>query len=378
MTKSFGDQTDKATFYCTTCPRLCRFSCPIAEAENRETVTPWGLMRLLEMARQDVVPVDEDVAEAFYHCSGCRRCETWCLHHNDVPQAMWAARAWTYEKGLAPQAVKDIVERFEHFGAPARLTPLPDDEGLSVEDCFDERSAVAFFPDCKTRQHQPELVLRVGLLLERLLGHKVRLVTRLKAKGPGCCGFELGAAGATGAQLEHEAQLWRALDGVKEVITDCAPFVASSREGKSFGQAPAPGRPKITHIIELLDRTIHASPPNARLVTERVMLHDSCYVGRHLELYEQTRRVAAVLFEQPPGELSQARDQAQCCGAQGLYDRVNPSGAHQAAQTIIEQLEREGGEAIVCGQAGCKRAFGAVREDVAIDLLEAACMAYEV
>ena len=78
MTKSFGVPTDRATEYCTFCPKLCRFSCPIAEVEHRETVTPWGLMRLLEYARRGTVAGSEETAEIFYHCTGCARCQTMC------------------------------------------------------------------------------------------------------------------------------------------------------------------------------------------------------------------------------------------------------------------------------------------------------------
>jgi hypothetical protein len=44
-----GPDLEQMTAYCTYCPKMCRFSCPTAAAESRETVTPWGMMRLLEM-----------------------------------------------------------------------------------------------------------------------------------------------------------------------------------------------------------------------------------------------------------------------------------------------------------------------------------------
>lgn len=382
MSKSFGDQLDKATFYCTTCPRLCRFSCPVAEAECRETVTPWGLMRLLELSRQEVVPLDEEVAQTFYHCTGCGKCQSWCLHDNDVPKAMHKARRWAYEQGCAPAVADEMVERFDHFSAPQRLLPLPDDPELSVEACFDAQAKVAFFPDCQTRERSPELVLRAGRLLERLLGHKVRLVTRLRAVGPGCCGFELDAVGAAEqAQHYRETQFWPAFEGVKLLITDCASLVAQQLDQGSFALEGAASvhRPQVKHIIEVLAEHIERVPPVSSLVTERVMLHDSCFVGRHLKLYEQTRKVAAALFDEPPAALSQSREQAQCCGAgHRVYAQVEPQGAAAAAESFLAQLEREGGQAVICGQAGCKAALNGLREDVAIDLLEAACMAYEV
>ncbi|MCA9554929.1 MAG: hypothetical protein KC933_33170, partial [Myxococcales bacterium] len=37
---------DRAVATCTTCPTLCRWSCPVAEAEARETTSPQRLVVL--------------------------------------------------------------------------------------------------------------------------------------------------------------------------------------------------------------------------------------------------------------------------------------------------------------------------------------------
>ena len=382
MPKSFGDPIDRQTAACTTCPRLCRFSCPVSEAERRETVTPWGLMRLLELARQDVVALEPSVAKTFYHCTGCGRCQTWCVHEHDVPRAMARARAWAWEQGAAPAFAGRLAQHMERFGAPWRLPSL-DELSDALEEAFDERAVVAFMPDCKTRRDHPELVLGAGLLLHRLLGHKVRLITRdastsLRAQAPGCCGSPLAEVGATKAFEAHGRQLEEALDQVRELITDCASMVTACRPDRHVMARMSLPRVRVRHLIEVLAERVPLDPPLARLVTPGVMLHDSCHVGRHLELYEQTRQVAALLFERPPAELSQRRDQATCCGGSIVYALASPEGSHECAQELLAQVRREGGEALLCGQAGCKGALNLASEDVAIDLLEAACLAYEL
>ncbi len=68
---SFKPADARALRYCTYCPRLCRFACPVAHGESRETVTPWGLMRLLNLVSQNVVEADASVLETLNHCVSC-------------------------------------------------------------------------------------------------------------------------------------------------------------------------------------------------------------------------------------------------------------------------------------------------------------------
>lgn len=377
MSDHFSPDVEQATAYCTYCPKLCRFSCPVAEAECRETVTPWGLMRLLEFTRTEDFEVDEHVAKTFYHCTGCARCQTWCNHRNDVPKAMWSARAWSVEQGHLPEVLGDIEANFDAVGAARIFAEL---EQERVDEIFDQKSSIAFFPDCHTRERHPELVLMAGKLLHELLGFKVRLLSRVGHEGAGCCGFELKAAGLASAYEAHGQELSKSWSGVKKIISDCAPFVAMRENPTRYllDEDVVASWPKLEHIIETLAEFVDENPPQARLASGGVMLHDSCYVGRHLNLYDATRQVAAALFEQLPTSFHLDRDQASCCGAANHYDQINPTGAKACAQEILDQMQREGGEALLCGQANCKHAFGQITDDVAIDILEAACMAYEI
>ena len=59
---------------CVFCPKLCRFGCPVAEAEARETVTPWGLMTLADDVRRGRRPLDAAAADVWARCTGCGRC----------------------------------------------------------------------------------------------------------------------------------------------------------------------------------------------------------------------------------------------------------------------------------------------------------------
>ena len=374
--KNFDDETAQATAYCTYCPKLCRFSCPVAEAEGRETVTPWGLMRLLEFSRTRDVTLTQEVAETFMHCTGCGRCETWCNHDNDVPKAMWAARAWAHEQGVSPEVTHQLKHTFATHAAPHALPPFPRD---LQRECFDEAASRVFFPACHTRK-DPEKLARIGLLLERLLGERVRLVTRTGGAGPGCCGSPLLAAGDVPGWKRHHDTLMSALADASEVITDCPSMAATWRSPDRWGATFAEPLPPLRHMVEVLDELVPLHPPAARLEKQGAMLLEGCLSARHLGHSDAIRRVLAMIFDERPDDLSQCRDQETCCGAHGLYPLSAPRGSRRCATELMAQLGREGAEAVVCGSPQCAQWLRAVNEDedAAIDLLDAACLAYEL
>lgn len=373
---SFGESIDKATRYCTYCPKLCRFSCPAAEAEGRETVTPWGMMRLLELVKDGSVPLDDDVAQTFYHCMGCRRCQTWCDHDNDVPEAMFEARSWMREQGYVPEALADFPERFLAFHSPhGEPGPIPEVHGYRVDEVFDDASTVVFMPDCETRYHRPASVVRAGLLLEIFHGTPVRLYTQRAGVGFACCGFPLLAAGQRDTYEDYRAGLESALADADTVVTGCAASVAMFRESSSWGRA---GALNVVHLIEFLAERVDFVEPRQKVDLDGAMLHDSCFPGRQLGLYEETRRLLAALCDSPPAEFQLNRDRAPCCGGPSHYHVVAPAASERCAHERLEQMQREGGRQIVCTSSTCTKAFRrAGRDDsAAIDLLDIACRAF--
>jgi|GEM_PF-1896130 len=368
---------EKSTAYCMYCPKLCRFSCPAAEAESRETVTPWAMMRLLKLVNEGSVEPSEEVAETFYHCMGCRRCQTWCLHENDVPYAMWSARESMRELGFLPEPLKGLDRAFLQYNSPFGEAPeMPAVHGFEVDEVFDQEASLIYMPDPELRYFSPRSIVRIGILLEMFHGTKIRLETRRNATGFGDSGFPLLSTGNRSAYEDYRARLEDALAGADLIITDNPQMVAEYRDGGSFGRK---GPLKVMHIIEFLAERVEMIEPRIDLSEQAVMLHDSCFVGRHLNLYEETRTLLSALCGRAVDEFSTNRANAPCCGAAGEYHRIAPEASERLARNRIEQMRREGGEKIVCSAAMCARALNRVSDgDVAMDVLDLVCQAFEL
>ncbi len=375
MAKSLSPAVEKATAYCTYCPKLCRFSCPAAEAENRETVTPWGMMRLLEYVRTGDVEISDDVAEIFYHCMGCRRCQEWCKHDNDVPEAMWAARAMMREKGHGPPELAGFVDFFLEENSPHPTARALTDVDRATVDAFDPASTIVFMPDCETRFHYPELIVRAGNLIEAVEGRKARLHTRDDGVGHACCGFPVLSAGDEPGYQRYREELEAALVGADYVITDCAAMASLYREESSFGR---PGSLTVLHLVEWLSEMLPTLDVPHPVPVGGLKLHDSCFVTRQLDLGQQTRDVLAALLDGTLAEFAVNGSDAPCCGGPGHYHVVARDASERCAADRLAQMELEGGDAIVCASATCKKAFRRVGGDGTLDLLEVACRAMGV
>jgi Fe-S oxidoreductase len=278
--------------------------------------------------------------------------------------------------GYVPELIDGFSDFFLEENSPHPIgEPLAEVSVEKPEDVFDPQGAFAFFPDCETRFHYPELVTRAGRLLEKVLGEKVRLMTRSEGVGHSCCGFPLLSAGDEAGYETYRAELDSSFRGVETVFTDCAAFASLYREEGSFGR---PGTIEVVHIIELLAE--YADQLEVEKVPAKgLMLHDSCFVGRHLDLFDATRKVAEAICDELPKDFHLKRDEAPCCGGPSHYHVIAREASERAASARLEQMDAEGGSAVVCGSATCKKAFRRVRdEEVAVDILELACRAMGV
>jgi hypothetical protein len=112
---------------CTYCPKMCRHAVR-GRGDGKESATPWALMGLANHVRKGHLALTPEVARAFYDCTNCLLCREYCLHGNDVPSALRAARALAIRSGQVPEAVATAAGRFRRVGS---MFPGDDRAGLA-------------------------------------------------------------------------------------------------------------------------------------------------------------------------------------------------------------------------------------------------------
>lgn len=355
---------------CTYCPKLCRFCCPTAEVEHKETVTPWGKMTLCEMFRLGRLRSGAEIGEVFFHCFTCLHCRTHCRHGVDVPSALIQGRAGILESGRGPSEVSAVIARFEASGNPwgedlrARLR-----DEVPGEFFVSEAQAV-LFGGCQA------ILLKGGFLrtVFRLFSHlEVDYVAAFDGEDL-CCGAPLWQAGDLRRFGRHVEKLRARLSGYRKILCPCPTCVQVLRA--RFSELGFPIGGQVLHLVEFLAPLLENRPP-LRKIRGAHVFHDPCYLGRFLENTEPPRTLLSKVLRDPLRESVWAKADASCCGGGGLMPLVLPEIAKGQAALRMEQLSHTGAKRVVTACPGCARMLGGVSKGLPVtDLVSVLERAY--
>ncbi len=100
---------------------------------------------------------------------------------------------------------------------------------------------------------------------------------------------------------------------VKKIITTCPHcFNTLKNEYPAFG-----GHYEVVHHSEFISRLIAAGRLKLKTSGADVVFHDSCYLGRYNQVYDEPRAAIAAATGRAPREGTRIREKSFCCGAGG-------------------------------------------------------------
>lgn len=123
---------------CGYCPKLCRATCPVSDAESSEALTPWGKMTLTWYEARGELAADRDLARLPWGCTGCLACRERCAHKNPLVPTLEAARGVAHRRGLAPRGSERALASFANRRARAhdrRVAANPGARAVLVAGC---------------------------------------------------------------------------------------------------------------------------------------------------------------------------------------------------------------------------------------------------
>lgn len=326
--------------YCTFCPKLCRFACPVSTVQGSETTTPWGKMTSLHHVADGNLPLASEHAATWYACTGCLRCKTFCDHDNEVAMALGAGRAEAVVAGVAPEAARRVID-----GYVREQTQATEAAVRVFGDRLKSASAIAFVPGCDLARRAPNDARDALHAVDALFEQQVRVEAQR------CCGHTLLEAGDPNAFLAAARRFLEPLAVAVEVVVhdpDClyALRVIAPRMGLRHNI-------KLRHISEV------AAERLSRLgqvdIHGPVRFHDPCKLGRGLGLYEPPRTVLAHILRRPPDEFAQNRERSECSGGGGLLPLTDPETADAIARDRVAEHQRLGGGTVITACLGAKR-----------------------
>ncbi|MEI6305301.1 MAG: (Fe-S)-binding protein [Deltaproteobacteria bacterium] len=320
------------TFACTECGR-CQMACP-AGITGKE-LNPRGIIHemkinlfkngpLLKKGEKPEIPLIGEgeegscSEEAIWSCTTCGACMESCpVLIEQMPKIIQMRRHLVESEARFPEELLNLFENMEGRSNPWGIAPTERAKWYSQMDVkpFDrDTTEYLFYVGCSGSfdSRSKHVTVAMAQLLD-----KAGISWGVLGKDEKCCGDSLRRLGNEFVfdrmAKENVAQFLE--KGVTKVITQCPHcFSTLKNDYRQYGLEL-----EVIHHSELLRDLVKQGKlsPKGTAQFGTTMFHDSCYLGRHNDVYDAPREVIAKATGSTPMEMERSRNNAFCCGAGG-------------------------------------------------------------
>ncbi len=339
--------------YCAFCPKLCRFVCPVALHSRRETDTPAGKYALLYLQEKGTIDFDCELASVMYQCTQCNAGRWACDHKINNESGIWEARRDAVAKGVEPEQVRAIRDRYKKFGSAHGKDLGTELLGLVPKDYLDRDSSLLYFPSCTTIADRPENVKDTVKILSALFDRDFAV-----GGGAGqCCGYLLYTLGYEEDFVELGKTLSGELSKYNKIVSgDPACVYTLKHLYPKYGMAL---EAEILHTSELFFQHLDGlvALAGGKDDGSAHFYHDPCYLGRFLGVYEQPRQLLKIFGGGVLMEFSRRLEHTECCGGGGGFPVVSPGLASLIAKSRLSEPKEHDPVSLVTSCPTCEVMF---------------------
>lgn len=194
-----------------------------------------------------------------------------------------------------------------------------------------------YFRGCTAREKQPSIQDATEKLLN-LAGVDYHIL-----EDESCCGSVLLR---TGFLNDAEELIKKNSEVFKDetVLTSCAGCYKTLKEDYE--------NIDVMHVSQLLRQLIAEGRLDFSKKDFNVTYHDSCHLGRHMEIFDDPRSVIESVADIV--EMENNRENSLCCGAGGGVKSAYPEIADELAKSRIGQAKDTGCEILITACPFCK------------------------
>jgi Fe-S oxidoreductase len=312
-------------YSCTECGR-CTSVCPANATgkplDPRKIITD---IRAYAAARGGLKVATEDpgiigaytTEEELWACTTCGACVEACpvlIEH--VQKIVDERRHLVLTESRFPKEAEGALRGFETQSNPWGLPPeqrLDWADGLGVRTMAEHPQAeYLYYVGCAgSYDDRNKRVSRAMVKILTAAGVDFAVLGR-EERCNGECARRIGNEYLAQSMMSGLAEILNRY-GVKRIITACPHcFNTLLNEYPEFG-----GRFEVVHHSQLIGRLAASGRLKLKPTGADVVYHDSCYLGRYNQVYDEPRNAIAAATGQAPREGFRIRDKSFCCGAGG-------------------------------------------------------------
>jgi len=255
--------------------------------------------------------------EALWACTSCGACMEVCpVFIEQMPKILQMRRSLVEEQAKFPEELLNLFENMEQRSNPWGIAPAERTKWTAELDVkpFSAEMEYLFFVGCAgsfdSRNKQVTTALATIL-------NAAGVTWGILGRDEKCCGDSLRRLGnefVFDRMARENVKLFQER-GVKKIITQCPHcFSTLKNDYRQYGLEV-----EVLHHSELIDRLIKDGRLKIGDAAKagNIVFHDSCYLGRHNDVYDAPRAVATAATGKAPAEMERNHNNAFCCGAGG-------------------------------------------------------------
>lgn len=256
--------------------------------------------------------------EAIWECTTCAACTSVCpVFIEQFPRIIDMRRNLVEMQARFPQELLTLFENMEQRSNPWGIAPAERTKwtsNLNVRPFEANQTEYLFFVGCAGSfdARSKRVTIAIASILDA-----AGISWGILGKDEKCCGDTLRRLGneyVFEKMAKENVSLFQS-KGVKKVITECPHcYNTLKNDYRQFGIEL-----EVIHHTELISQLIQQGrlKVNGAANTGKVILHDSCYLGRYNSVYAAPRQALEAVTGNPPLEMERHHERSFCCGAGG-------------------------------------------------------------
>jgi len=325
----------------------------------------------------------DEMAEAFYRCTACRRCKAACPLGIDHGLITHLGRWLLAEIDVIPRALLvSVREQLEGDSGNTSAIPVPalkdtceflEEElqemfGVDVKFPFDvEGAEYVFFPAVSDYLLEADTLMGNALVMHVTGGS-----------------WTIGTGNYDGINyglfysdrmmeriVNNVVDEVRRLKGQKVLVGECGHATRAAWYVPTFG---GPGAPPVVNCMQYARQMLEAGklPLKDERIGERVTYHDPCNIARSGRITEEPREILKAICRDFV-EMTPNRTENLCCGGGGgtvSIDEIRAFRTGPLGRRKADQIRATGAKYLVSPCANCKKQLREVCEDNGLDDVE--------